>query len=162
MTCKSLSESENKMYHDFESNYKSISYLKESVIMSTTNEIIQEINFKMIERIPDSGDLYISKSHDSCLDEKNAPLYDEEFLNKLNVSGPPPYRMPTKKNASIILIQNLDIPHGHVNGTRYIIEDFQTHCIKEKKMTSNNFLDDDILLIPKIPNAKVIVYFQLH
>ena len=26
MTCKSLSKLENKIYHDFESNYKSISY----------------------------------------------------------------------------------------------------------------------------------------
>jgi ATP-dependent DNA helicase PIF1 len=47
----------------------------------------------------------------------------------------------------------LDIPHGHVNGTRYIIEDFQPHCIKARKMTSNNSLDDDILFIPKIPNT---------
>ena len=65
--------------------------------MSTTNEIIQDLNFKMIERIPDSGDLYISKSHDSCLDEKDVPLYDDEFLNKLNVSGLPPHQMPIKK-----------------------------------------------------------------
>ena len=30
---KSLSELENKIYHDFESNYKSISYLKERGIV---------------------------------------------------------------------------------------------------------------------------------
>ena len=152
MTCKSLSESEKK-YHYFESNYKSISYLKERVIMSTTNEIIQDLNFKMIEQIPDSGDLYISKSHDSCLDKKDGPLYDDKFLNKLNVYGLPPHQMPIKKNAAIILIRNLDMLHGHVNGTRYIIEDFQQHCIKARKMTSNNSLDDDILFIPKIPNT---------
>ena len=61
--------------------------------------------------------------------------------------------MPMKKNSDIIFIRNLDIPHGHVNGTRYIIEDFQPHCIKARKMNSNNSLDDDILFIPKIPNT---------
>ena len=60
--------------------------------------------------------------------------------------------MKIKKIAAINLIRNLDIPHGHVNGTRYIIEDFHPHCIKARKMTSNNSLDDDILFIPKIPN----------
>ena len=59
--------------------------------MSTTNEIIQDIKFKIIERVPDSGDLYIIKSHDSCLNEKDVPLYDKEFLNKLNVYGLPPH-----------------------------------------------------------------------
>ena len=67
--------------------------------------------------------------------------------------GLPPHQIPIKKNAAIILMWNLDIPHGHVNCTRYIIEDFQPHCIKAWKMTSNNSLDDDILLIPKIPNT---------
>ena len=61
--------------------------------------------------------------------------------------------MPIKNYAAIILILNLDIPHGHFNGTRYIIKDFQPHCIKARKMTSNNSLDYDILFISKIPNA---------
>ena len=47
----------------------------------------------------------------------------------------------------------MDIPHGHVNGTRYIIEDFQPHCIKARKMASNHSLDDAILFILKIPNT---------
>ena len=87
------------------------------------------------------------------MDEKEVPLYNDKFLNKLNGSGLPPHQMPIKKNAAIILIQILDITHGNVNGTRYIIEDFQPHCIKARKMTSKNSLDDDILFIPKIPNT---------
>ena len=95
------------------------------------------------------------------MDEKDVPLYNEEFLNKFNVSGLPPHRMTIKKNTSIILIRNLDIPHGHFNGTRCIIEDFQPHCIKARKMTSNNSLDDDILLYQKHQIHQVIDNFWL-
>ena len=41
----------------------------------------------MIERILNSGDLFVSKIHDVCLDENDKTLYDAEILNKLNVSG---------------------------------------------------------------------------
>ena len=57
------------------------------------------------------------------------------------------------EKSAIILILNLDIPHGHVNGTRYIIEYFQPHCIKARKMNSKYALDVGILFIPKIPNT---------
>ena len=59
--------------------------------MSTTNEIIQDLNFKMIKTIPESGDLYISKSHNSFIDEKDIPPWDEEFLNRFKVPGLPPH-----------------------------------------------------------------------
>ena len=88
---------EDKIYSNFEENYKSSSYLQERIIMATTNEIIQECNFPMIDRIPNSCNLFISKSHDVCLDENPKTLYDAEILNKLNVSGLPPHRLPLKK-----------------------------------------------------------------
>ena len=105
--------------------------------MATTNEIIQECNSQMIDRIPNSGDLFISKSHDVCLDENDKTLYDAEILNKLNVSGLPPHCLPLKKNACIILIPNMNIKEGHVNGMQYIIEDFQPHCIKAWKLNKS-------------------------
>ena len=97
MYCNLLHDLEDKIYSNFEENYKSPSYLQERIIMATTNEIIQECNFCMNDRIPNSGDLFISKSHDVCLDENNKTLYDAEILNKLNVSGLPPHCLPLKK-----------------------------------------------------------------
>ena len=103
MYCNSLRELEDKIYSNFEENYKSPSYLQERIIMATTNEIIQECNFRMIDRIPNSGDVFISKSHDVCLDENDKTLYDAEILNKLNVSGLPPHRLPLKKMHALFL-----------------------------------------------------------
>ena len=97
MYCNSLCELEGKIYSNFEGNYNSPSYLQERINMATTNDIIQECNFQMIETLPNSGDLFISKSHDVCLDENNKTLYDAIILNKLNVSGLPPHRLPLNK-----------------------------------------------------------------
>ena len=72
----------------------------------------------MIECIPNSGNLFISKSNDVCLDENDKTLDDAEILNKLNASGLPPHRLPLKKNACIILIHNMNVKEGHVNGTQ--------------------------------------------
>ena len=71
----------------------------------------------MIERVPNSEDLFISKSHDVCLYENDKTLHDSEILNKLNVSGLPPHLLPLKKNAFIIIICNMNAKEGHVIGT---------------------------------------------
>ena len=46
--------------------------------MSSTNNIIQQRNFEMIERLP--GEMIISESIDTCVE-------DEEILNRINTSG---------------------------------------------------------------------------
>eukprot|EP00956_Cyclotella_meneghiniana_P013330 scaffold19185_cov47-Cyclotella_meneghiniana.AAC.3 len=53
--------------------------------MSSTNDIIQQLNYKMVERLP--GELVISESIDSCVEAEDAATYDAEILNKINASG---------------------------------------------------------------------------
>ena len=107
----------------------------------------------MIEHIPNYGDLFISKSNDVCLDENDKTLYDPEILNKLNVSGLPPHHLPLNNNACIILIHNMNAKEWHVNGTWYIMEDFQPHCIKAWKLNKSRWHNEtDIIFMPKIPN----------
>ena len=46
------------------------------------------------------------------------------------------------------------IKEVHVNGTQYIIEDFQQHCIKPRKLNrSRRYNETDIIFIPKNPNT---------
>ena len=75
-------------------------------------------------------------------------MYDNEFLNRVNVSGLPPHCLPLKEGACIILIRNLDVKKGDCNGTRYIIKELSKNLIKAKKLNGGPNL---IVLIPRIP-----------
>lgn len=67
MVCKSHRELEDKVYNDFLLNYQDPEYLKTRAIMSSTNDIIQQQNFEMVERLP--GEMVISNSIDSCVEK---------------------------------------------------------------------------------------------
>jgi hypothetical protein len=54
---------------------------------SSTNDIIQQKNFEMVEYLP--GQMVISNSIDSCVEEKNDATHEARVLNKINASGIP-------------------------------------------------------------------------
>ena len=146
MVCKGPEELEDKVYDDFERNMTNREYLAARSIMSSTNDTIHERNFKFMEKLP--GDMQISYSRDCCVEDNDTTLYDVEFLNRVNVSGLPPHRLPLKEGACIILIKNLDIKNGHCNGTRYIILELTPNVILAQKLSGGT---DSIILIPRIP-----------
>ena len=92
--------------------------------------------------------MQISYSRDSCAEENDHTLYEVEFLNRVNVSGLPPHRLPLKVGACIIMIRNLDVKKGHFNGARYIILELGKHLIKAQRLAGGS---NDIILIPRIP-----------
>ena len=97
MVCNDPEELENKVYNNFHSNMMNREYLEQRAIMSSTNDTIHERNYKFMEKLP--GALQISYSRDSCIEENDHTLYDVEFLNRVNVSGLPPHRLPLKVGA---------------------------------------------------------------
>ena len=106
MVCANPEELENKVYDNFRENMTNINYLSQRSIMSSTNDTIHKRNFEFIKKL--LGDVQISYSRDTCVEDDDATLYDPEFLNKVNVSGLPPHCVPLKKGACIILVKNLD------------------------------------------------------
>ena len=61
----------------------------------------------------------LDKMHDNHKDE--AHNYPSEFLNSLRLGSYPPHVLELKYGAPFILLQNLDLQNGHVNGARYVI-----------------------------------------
>jgi len=49
----------------------------------------------------------------------------------------PQHNLALKPGACIILIKNLNISHGHCNGTRNIIMEMTPRVIKAEKLTAN-------------------------
>jgi hypothetical protein len=55
--------------------------------MSSTNDVIQQKNFEMVEYLPDQTS--ISNSIDSCVEEEDDTISEAEVLNKINASDTP-------------------------------------------------------------------------
>ena len=146
MACTSTEELESKVFDDFEKNMYNTEYLSERAIMSSRNDLINEKNFKFMEKLP--GELKVSYSRDTCLDDDDNVMHDPEILNRINGSGVPPHRLPLKIGAMIILIKNLDVRHGHCNGTRYMITNLTKNLIEAQKVSGG---EHSKILIPRIP-----------
>ena len=52
-----------------------------------------------------------------------------DYLNTVDVNSMPPHLLQLKKGVPIMLIRNLDAARGHVNGTRYIIQELTKNVI---------------------------------
>ena len=71
------------------------------------------------------------------VEDDHVATYDSEVLNRINASDIPPNRLALKPDACIILIKNLNISHGHCNGTRNIIMEMTPRVIKAEKLSAN-------------------------
>ncbi len=146
MVCESKCDLESKVYNDFLQNCNNEQYLFDRAIMSSTNDTIQQCNYDMITTLP--GEMLISESIDSCIEDNDIAQYDSDFLNKINASGIPPHRLALKVGACIILIRNLSIKDGHCNGTRCILLHLLKQLIKANHLSGGPNAE---ILIPRIP-----------
>ena len=103
------------------------------------------INTLIINKLPGNEVTY--KSCDSVGNDKTHE-YPIEFINTLNPQGIPPHRLILKPAAVIILLRNLNPMAGHVNGTRYIINNLLPHVIDATAITGTNV--GAKLFIPRI------------
>jgi len=101
MVCMTQHQLEEKMFDNFLLNYLNPQYLQTHAIMSSTNHIIQQCNFEMVERL--LGEMIVIHSIDRCVEEEDVTTNDAEVLNKINASGIAPHRLALKPGACIIL-----------------------------------------------------------
>ena len=97
MICTTQHQLEEKVFDNFLLNYLNLQYVQTRAIMSSTNDIIQQRNFEIVERMP--GEMIVSHSIDTCVEEENVATYDAEVLNKINASGIAPHHLALKPGA---------------------------------------------------------------
>ena len=93
-----------------------IAALSRRVILSTKNQLVSEINHKILSMI--SGEEQVYHSIDSTvIDTKSEAIhYEVSFLNQQCPSGMPPHCLTLKVGAFVILLRNLDPKNGLLNG----------------------------------------------
>ena len=114
------------IFPGFIDKFKDVSWVRSRAVLCPTNEECSYINRILLDQIPGDGIVY--KSCDS-VNETETHMYPTEFLNTINLQGIPPHYLELKVGAVIILLRNLNPSEGHVNGTRYVIQNLLPHVI---------------------------------
>lgn len=102
-------------------------YFKDRIILSSTHEIVNEINRSVFDRM--TGPKYSYYSDDSLTEEeeekskqKEKPFrLPPEMLNSLQLNGIPDHELNTVAGEIVMCIRNVNTKIGLLNGVRYII-----------------------------------------
>ncbi|KAL7491042.1 hypothetical protein ACHAWT_000513 [Skeletonema menzelii] len=136
------------VFDNFEENVGSPEYYQCRAIVAATNEVVNEVNNDLTNRLP--GELKKYHSIDTVGDDDNPKAFPTEFLNSLQLSGIADHELLLKVNSVVVLLRNIDIRAGHCNGTRYFVKKLGEYRLVLKKLKSNGD-NNDILILPRIP-----------
>ncbi|XP_021991785.1 ATP-dependent DNA helicase pif1-like [Helianthus annuus] len=122
--------------------YKDKDYFAERAILAPTNEVVQEINEKLLALFPGDEVEYLSSDSicqtDQGNNEANARLYSPDVLNGLKISGLPNRRLVLKVGVSVMLLRNIDQQNGLCNSTRLRITKLYKHVIEAEIISGGN------------------------
>lgn len=105
-------------------------YMAERCILSPLNKVCREYNERINEAIP--GNFRYYHSIDAvAVDTANQGIdVPADVLNSVDVSGLPPHELALKVCSVVIMIRNLDVRNGMVNGQRFLVTKMCDNCIQ--------------------------------
>ncbi|XP_052622302.1 uncharacterized protein LOC111911148 [Lactuca sativa] len=100
------------VYPSILDKYNNTSYFQERAILAPKNEVVQEINDRLLLKFPGDEVEYLS-SDSICQsefvhDQFDANLYSPDVLNGLKVSGLPNHKLVLKIGVPVMLLRNID------------------------------------------------------
>uniref|UniRef100_A0A8I6Y0K2 ATP-dependent DNA helicase n=1 Tax=Hordeum vulgare subsp. vulgare TaxID=112509 RepID=A0A8I6Y0K2_HORVV len=134
------------VFPGLDENMSDPSYMTCRAILSTTNDNVDKINLRMIDRF--KGEEVIYHSFDSAEDDRYG-YYAPEFLNGLTPNGLPPHALKLKLNCPVILLRNIDPANGLCNGTRLVVRGFERNAIDAEIMIGQHA--GRRVFLPRIP-----------
>ncbi|UYV70293.1 hypothetical protein LAZ67_7002421 [Cordylochernes scorpioides] len=135
----------------FGSSYGDITALSQSVILTPKNTDSLEINEKVLDRLPNRSQCFLSVDSVECENVEEQNNYPTEFLNSLTPTGMPPHRLNLKIGAIVMLLKNLNPKQGLCNGTRMVIQRMRSHVLEAQILTGTKV--GQTVLVPKISLA---------
>ncbi|XP_027122092.2 uncharacterized protein [Coffea arabica] len=136
----------NVVYPSLSSFLPSNSTVINKVILSTTNDIVHEVNQMLIQKFPGEEVKYIS--FDQTIDPSKQADHGD-FLNTIHPPRLPPHELILKQNCPVILLRNLNPAKGLCNGTRLICLNFNKNVIHAE--ISVGIHSGNQAFIPRIP-----------
>lgn len=148
------------VYPNLNGNLSNYQWISERAILAVTNEIVDNINYKMIEKVNGESKTYYAV--DSVSNDNDTVLYPQEFLNSLQPCGMPQFKLTLKVAVPIMLLRNLDPPRL-CNGTRLVVKKLYNYVIEATIITGQ--YSGQHVLIPRIPlisNDSMIEFKRLQ
>ncbi|XP_044760864.1 ATP-dependent DNA helicase PIF1-like [Coccinella septempunctata] len=95
--------------------------LAQRAILCPKNEHCNLLNDKILESF--TGKTFVIHSNDSVAsgDEDEVANFPEEYLNSITPSGMPHHKLKLKVGVPVILLRNLCLEDGLINGTRLLV-----------------------------------------
>ncbi|XP_076959495.1 uncharacterized protein LOC143635585 [Bidens hawaiensis] len=147
-----LSDLIQSVYPDILSNYNNKEFFEQRAVLAPTNEVVEQINDRLLEKIPGSEYQYLSSDSvcpDECLsDNFDERLYAPDILNGLNISGLPKHKLVLKVGVPVMLLRNINQKDGLCNGTRLQITSLGERIIKAQIISGTNI--GDMVILPRI------------
>ncbi|XP_021985085.1 uncharacterized protein LOC110880993 [Helianthus annuus] len=104
--------------------YKDKDYFAERAILAPTNEVVQEINERLLASFPGDEVEYLSSDSicqtDQAKNEAHVKLYSPDILNGLKISGLPNHRLVLKVGVPVMLLRIIDHQNGLCNEAEII------------------------------------------
>ncbi|KAL5699739.1 DNA helicase [Ranunculus cassubicifolius] len=129
----------------------STSYLTERTILSPRNDDVSKINDATLNRFPGNEKEYLAADkvdEDSENYETEGVHYTTDFLNSLDPSSLPPFKLRLKIGCPIMLLRNIAPRDGLCNGTRLKVLQCGSRVIEAMILTGNKV--GDRVFIPRI------------
>lgn len=148
------------VYPNLNTNISNLQWVSERAILAITNDIVDNINYKIIQKV--NGEMKTYFAIDSVSNDDETILYPQEFLNSLQPCGMPQYKLCLKIGIPIILLRNLD-PPKLCNGTRLVVKKLYNYVI-EATIISGQYCGEHVLIprIPLITSDNVIEFKRLQ
>ena len=114
--------------------YDYVQWLKSRAILAPINSRLQSLNSEVAKIFPHDFSYYRSAdsvAYDSVEAQNSAELrYPVELLNLIEVGASLPYReIALKKGFIVMLLPSIMPSSGHVNGTRYVVDNLTPNVI---------------------------------
>ena len=128
-------------YPNLHNNYANGKYLEERSILAPTNDVVNEINYYIIDLLASNEETYLSADSickASRYIQNEDVLYPVEFLNSLKFPGIPNHRLRLKVGLPVMLLGNINQLAGLCNETRLLVTQISKWVIKAKVITGSH------------------------
>ncbi|XP_021974699.2 uncharacterized protein LOC110869784 [Helianthus annuus] len=129
------------VYPSILENYNDRNYFSTRAILAPKNEVVHEINDRLLALFPGEEKEYLSSDSLCPTEDGNADqqkIYSPDVLNGLKVSGLPNHRLVLKVGVPVMLLRNIDQRNGLCNGTRLKVTKLYSRVIEAEIISGGN------------------------